>query len=161
MTMAKVAWAYLSGLIFALGLGLSGMTRPSKVIGFLDLSGAWDPSLLFVMGGAIAVYAVAFRLVMRRRAPVAAPTFQVPPRRAPDRRLAIGAALFGLGWGLGGYCPGPGLVGAATGNVSALTFVASMVAGVFAYSILQKWQARTSWRSNAKIDPIAEGSRAD
>lgn len=159
--MRQVTWAFISGLLFALGLGLSGMTRPSKVIGFLDLSGVWDPSLLFVMIGAIAVYAVAFRLVMRRRTPLSAAAFHVPPKRALDARLAIGAVLFGTGWGLGGYCPGPGLVGAATGNITPLTFVASMVAGIFAYSIFQRWQTRASSRSNGSNNAGAEGSRAN
>lgn len=159
--MAKITWAFLSGLLFALGLGISGMTRPSKVIGFLDVSGAWDPSLQFVMIGAIAVYALAFRLVMRRRAPIAAATFHVPPKRPLDRRLAVGAVLFGAGWGLGGYCPGPGLVGAATGNIAPLTFVASMVVGIFAFSIFQKWLTRAPSCSTDHKQAIEEGLRAN
>ncbi len=159
--MAQGALAFAAGLLFALGLGLSGMTRPSKVLGFLDLSGTWDPSLLFVMIGAIAVYATAYRLVMRRARPLAAPRFDVPPKRPIDRRLVFGALLFGGGWGLGGYCPGPALVGVATGVITPIVFVASMLAGVLAHAIFQKRRAPVPPRSPRNHDRIEEDSGAN
>ncbi|MEO0811429.1 MAG: DUF6691 family protein [Myxococcota bacterium] len=128
-----LAWvAFVAGAVFAVGLGVSGMTLPSKVIGFLDLfGGQWDPSLAFVMGGAVSVYAIAFQLIRRRSKPVIASQFQLP-NSAPlvDRRLIAGAVLFGVGWGLGGFCPGPALVSSAALGQSALVFTASMLAGM-------------------------------
>ena len=125
--------AGLAGALFGAGLLVSGMTQPARIIGFLDVTGAWDPSLAFVMGSAVAVYAVAFRAIRRRRT---APWFDVqlhlPTRRDLDRPLIIGAALFGIGWGLGGLCPGPGIVAAAGGSFTALAFVAAMIAGMYA-----------------------------
>lgn len=120
---------FLVGLVFALGLGLSGMTMPSKVIGFLDVTGAWDPSLAFVMGGAVTVFAVIYRLARRRRAPLFGGSFAEPPR-AIDRKLLLGAAIFGVGWGLSGVCPGPGFVSLASGAWAPVIFVASMFAGM-------------------------------
>lgn len=119
-----------SGLLFGAGLALSGMTQPSKVMAFLDFTGDWDPSLAFVMMGAIAVHAVLYRLVRRRSSPLFQTTFHVPTRRDVDPRLVAGAALFGLGWGLGGFCPGPGIVSAASLDPSALVFVAAMLGGM-------------------------------
>ena len=124
--------AGVSGALFGGGLMLSGMTRPSKVIGFLDLAGDWDPSLAFVMAGAAGVYALLFRLIRtRRREPWLDVAFHVPTRRDLDAPLIIGAAVFGVGWGLGGLCPGPGIVTAASGSVGALAFVAVMLAGMY------------------------------
>ena len=122
--------AFLAGVVFALGLGIGGMTQPERVIGFLDVAGPWDPSLAFVMCGAVGVYGVLFRLIRRRTGPVLARAFSIPGRRAVDRRLVTGAALFGLGWGLGGYCPGPGIVSLATGAPAVLVFVTAMLAGM-------------------------------
>ncbi|MCA9679540.1 MAG: YeeE/YedE family protein, partial [Myxococcales bacterium] len=127
----RVAAAFGAGLLFGLGLVLAGMTIPAKVIGFLDITsaqGAWDPSLMFVMGGAIAVHAVALRLVRRRGAPLFDRTFHLPTRKDLDLLLLAGAAIFGVGWGLAGYCPGPGLVSAAGGMGAGATFVAAMLA---------------------------------
>lgn len=115
--------AFASGALFGGGLLLSGMTRPSKVIGFLDVLGAWDPSLLLVMVGAIAAHATTRRLV---RKPLHDASFHVPERAAIDRRLLLGAAVFGVGWGLAGFCPGPALVTAAGGGTAAMAFVAAM-----------------------------------
>jgi uncharacterized membrane protein YedE/YeeE len=129
--------ALASGLLFGLGLGVSGMTLPSKVIGFLDVTGDWDPSLALVMMGALAVHFVLFRLVRRRPSPIFDTKFHVPTRTDLDGRLVAGAALFGVGWGLGGYCPGPGLVSAATGSVPALTFVLAMSLGMLAQHATQ------------------------
>ena len=143
--------ALVSGLLFGLGLGVSGMTLPSKVIGFLDVTGAWDASLAFVMIGAIAVHAVLFRVVTRRVSPLFDAEFHIPSRRDVDGPLVLGAALFGVGWGLGGYCPGPGLVSAATGSVPALIFVVAMIIGMLLqrarearYERLRRSEARPS-----------------
>lgn len=123
--------AFGTGALFAVGLAISGMTKPSKVTGFLDIAGAWDASLAFVMVGAIAVHFIAYRLVMRRPSPLFDAKFHVPTRKDVDLRLVAGAALFGVGWGLGGFCPGPGLVSAGGGSISALVFVAGMTIGMF------------------------------
>ena len=120
----------LAGLLFGVGLAVSGMTRPSKVIGFLDIGGSWDPSLALVMVGAIAVHFVAYRLITRRSKPIFDDKFHLPTRRDADPRLIVGALLFGAGWGLGGFCPGPALVSAASGVFPAILFVAAMTAGM-------------------------------
>ena len=123
--------AAAAGLLFGAGLLLSGMTQPARVIGFLDVAGAWDPSLAFVMAGAVLVNALAFWAVARRRAaPWLAPAFRLPNRRDIDLPLLAGTAVFGVGWGLGGFCPGPGLVSAAAGNTAGAAFVISMLAGM-------------------------------
>lgn len=122
--------AVAAGALFGIGLAVSGMTQPAKVIGFLDLFGAWDASLAFVMLGAIGVHFVAYRLIVRRRAPLFDTKFHIPDKTQLDGRLLAGAALFGIGWGLGGYCPGPGLVSAASGASTALLFVLAMTVGM-------------------------------
>jgi uncharacterized membrane protein YedE/YeeE len=122
--------SFVSGLLFAVGLAIAGMTRPAKVVGFLDLAGAWDPSLAFVMVGAIAVYAVAHRVIMRRPTPLFDVRFHVPKRTDLDPRLLLGAAVFGVGWGLGGFCPGPGLASVVTGALPAPLFVLGMAGGI-------------------------------
>jgi uncharacterized protein len=129
--MRSNAAAFGTGALFAVGLAISGMTKPSKVVGFLDLAGAWDASLAFVMVGAIAVHFVAYRIVMRRASPLFDTEFHIPKRKDIDRRLVGGAALFGVGWGLGGFCPGPGLVSVGGGSLPALVFVAGMLIGFF------------------------------
>ncbi len=119
------------GALFGAGLLISGMTRPDRVIGFLDVTRAWNPSLAFVMGGALAVYAVAMRLVRRRRSePWFDVQFHLPTRRDVDARLLLGSAVFGVGWGLGGLCPGPGIVAAGAGATGALVFLAAMTLGM-------------------------------
>lgn len=124
--------AFLSGAVFAAGLALSGMTQPQKVVGFLDVAGDWDPSLAFVMMGAIGLNIVLFRFILKRTGPVFGGVFQLPNRKDIDPRLVLGAALFGAGWGLGGYCPGPGLVSLAAGGLPALVFVIAMSVGMVA-----------------------------
>jgi len=126
-------WAFAAGALFGTGLLLSGMTRPSKIIGFLDIAGAWDGSLALVMVGAIAVHLVASRRILRRSAPLFDRRFHLPDRRDIDERLIAGAIIFGVGWGIAGYCPGPGLVGAAAGALPALVFVAAMIAGMLVH----------------------------
>lgn len=123
-------WVFLSGLVFGAGLGISGMTLPSKVTGFLDLAGEWDPSLALVMVGAIGVHVTLRWVVSRRSAPLFAPRFYEPGLKQVDARLVIGATLFGVGWGLGGYCPGPAIVGLSSGSIATLVFVGAMITGM-------------------------------
>jgi uncharacterized protein len=122
--------AFACGVVFALGLGLSGMTQPSKVIAFLDVTGAWDPTLALVMGGAVLVGWLSFPAILRRSKPLLDDRFALPKRTAIDARLLIGAALFGVGWGLSGYCPGPALVSLVTLSPAVLIFVGSMGIGL-------------------------------
>jgi hypothetical protein len=133
------ALAFAVGLVFALGLGLSGMTRPDVVQGFLDVTGAWDPRLLLVMASAVTVYHLAYRRarrdVARGCAPALAPRYSLPTRRDVDARLIGGAAVFGAGWGLAGYCPGPALAGLATGADAAIGFVAAMALGMLGHRL--------------------------
>ncbi|MDX2169938.1 MAG: YeeE/YedE family protein [Deltaproteobacteria bacterium] len=128
--MVRSVVAFACGVGFALGLGLGGMTQPSRVLAFLDVSGDWDPRLAFVMCGAIAVYAPIYRLALRRAVPLCAPAFDLPTRRSIDTRLVVGALLFGIGWGLAGLCPGPALTSLASGEPAAVLFVAAMLAGL-------------------------------
>lgn len=130
--------AFIAGLIFAVGLAVSGMTQPHKVIGFLDLFGDWDPSLIFVMIGAILVHAVGFQMIKRRASPVLDSAFHLPGEKKIMRPLVTGAMLFGIGWGLGGFCPGPALVSLVTLNVRPLVFVVAMVVGMICFRYLDK-----------------------
>lgn len=135
--------AFITGVIFAIGLGISGMTHPSKVINFLDVTGAWDPSLTLVMGGAVLVYFLVFHVIVRRRTrPIVGERFGLPSRRDIDPRLLGGAVLFGAGWGLGGFCPGPALTSAVTGMTPVLIFVAAMLVGMGLHSTYQKLRSR-------------------
>jgi len=133
----RSALAFLAGLVFGLGLLLSGMADPAKVLGFLDLAGAWDPSLAFVMAGAIGVGAIAFALARRRRASLLGDPIQSPTRSRIDRRLVAGSLLFGVGWGLAGFCPGPALVALGLGNAKAIVFVLAMLAGMALFELSQ------------------------
>lgn len=125
--------AFAVGLVFGLGLILSGMTDPSKVIGFLDLTGAWDPSLAFVMGGAILVGFIAFRFARKRAVSFLGGAMHIPAARHLDRTLIFGSLTFGVGWGLAGYCPGPALVALGAGQDKAVVFVIAMLAGMALY----------------------------
>ena len=144
--------AFLSGLLFGGGLVISGMTQPKKVLGFLDPLGHFDPSLAFVMVGAIAVYALADRVRRARAAPLFGPRFVVPSNRSIDARLFSGALIFGVGWGLAGYCPGPSLVALAGGGVTKLLFVLAMATGMFLTDVLSRRRA-ASPPSAAKARP--------
>ncbi|QFR34749.1 DUF6691 family protein [Ancylobacter sp. TS-1] len=124
------------GLLFGVGLVISGMSNPAKVLNFLDLAGTFDPSLAFVMGGAVLVAFLGFRLVLARRAPVLAERFQLPTRTDIDARLIIGPALFGIGWGLGGFCPGPAFTALGLGAPGTLVFVPAMLAGMWSARLL-------------------------
>jgi len=126
----QLGTAVLAGALFGVGLPLSGMTAPRKVLGFLDFAGQWDPSLVFVMAGAVGVHFVAYRLIRRRARPLFAESFAVPAQGRIDPRLLVGSALFGIGWGLAGYCPGPGIASLGSGTVQAVVFVAAMLAGL-------------------------------
>ncbi|MBO1015922.1 YeeE/YedE family protein [Achromobacter sp. SD115] len=134
--------AFTSGLVFGLGLIISGMANPAKVLGFLDLAGAWDPSLAFVMGGAVLVTAAGFALLRRRRVSLSGEPMRWPTATRVDLRLAVGSMAFGAGWGLAGFCPGPALVAAVAGVTEALIFVAAMVAGMAIFSVLEKFKSR-------------------
>ena len=122
--------ALVSGLVFGLGLAVSGMMNPAKVIGFLDVAGDWDPTLAFVMIGALLVAVPAYRFIPKRPHPVLEEGFDLPKKQAVDRPLVLGSALFGIGWGLVGFCPGPALAALGTGLAPVFAFVAAMLAGM-------------------------------
>lgn len=126
---------FMVGLLFGLGLILAGMTDPGKVIGFLDLAGAWDPSLAFVMGGAIAVGVFAFAVAKKRSTAILGGPMQVPSTCEIDRRLVIGSLVFGVGWGLAGFCPGPAVVATGAGHWQALLFTLAMLAGMAVHEL--------------------------
>lgn len=128
--------ALLSGALFGLGLAMSGMTDPRRVLGFLDVFGDFDPTLAFVLGGAVATTTLLFRFVLRRGSPVLADAFQLSSLKQVDRRLLGGAALFGIGWGVAGYCPGPALGGLGIGSTEALWFVPAMLAGIVVHRVV-------------------------
>jgi uncharacterized membrane protein YedE/YeeE len=135
--------ALASGVLFAIGLSLSGMTQPSKVIAFLDFTGHWDPSLAFVIGGALVVYVAAARWAHRAPRPRFAPNFQLPVRKDVDAPLVAGAAIFGVGWGLAGYCPGPAVASLASLAPSTVVFVGSMAAGILSFQLVRHFRLRS------------------
>ncbi len=126
------------GFIFAIGLGLSGMTQPRKVVGFLDLFGAWDPTLIFVMIGAIAVHFLTYRWIRKKDAPWFSESWHVPTKKEITPALIFGSVLFGMGWGLAGYCPGPAITSLASLDSRPALFVASMLAGMFLFKLADK-----------------------
>lgn len=130
--------ALLSGCLFGIGLAMAGMTEPAKVLGFLDVIGAWDPTLVLVMGGALAVTLPAFTLILRRTQPLLAAKFELPVRRDIDRSLVVGAVLFGIGWGLAGLCPGPAIALIFLDPGLALPFLVAMLVGMLAHD---RWGA--------------------
>ncbi len=134
--------ALLAGLVFGIGLIVSGMANPAKVLGFLDLAGNWDPSLAFVMAGAVAVGAIAFAVAQRRTRSFLGLQMEIPSARELDARLLTGAVLFGVGWGIAGFCPGPALVALGMGEVKAVVFVAAMLAGMGVFELLESITAR-------------------
>ncbi len=155
--MPLVLASFCCGLIFGVGLLVSGMTEPQKVIGFLDVFGAWDATLAFVMAGAVAVSAIGFAQARRRAAPVFASSFAWPSRTDIDAPLLIGAGLFGIGWGLVGICPGPALVNLAGLSAPIVVFVAAMALGMLGYEL---WRRRTVTRSappNAALAARSDG----
>ena len=142
--------ALLSGLVFGLGLIVSGMANPAKVLGFLDLAGEWDPSLALVMAGAIAVGFFAFLIAKNRTRSIIGAEMKLPTASAIDSRLLVGSALFGAGWGVAGFCPGPGLVALGMGEPKALVFVAAMLAGMVIFS----------WREKRKSPAVVNAASA-
>ena len=144
--------AFVSGAIFAARLCVSGMTHPSKVLAFLDVTGAWDPSLAFVMVGAVGISALAFRLSARRASPIYGDRFRVPDRRGPiDPKLVAGAALFGVGWGLSGLCPGPAVTALVTGQLGAIVFVTAMVVGMAIHRLVLRAPARDDAEAGSEV----------
>lgn len=135
-------FAFAAGLVFGLGLVISGMANPAKVLGFLDLGGLWDPSLAFVMGGAVAVAAPSLAWLRRRRASLSGEPLHWPTATRIDLRLAAGSLAFGAGWGMAGFCPGPAVVAAAAGVHEALVFVAAMVVGMGLFSAIEYFKRR-------------------
>lgn len=142
--------AFAIGLLFGVGLTVAQMTNPAKVLAFLDLAGAWDPSLALVMGAALLVSGLGFRLVWRRRQPLFGGRFQVPSRDDLELRLFGGAALFGVGWGLAGYCPGPALAGLTLGGPRAWLFVAAMLTGMLLFELVERVHARVHARAGGR-----------
>lgn len=130
----------VAGVLFGFGLALAQMTDPAKILNFLDFSGTWDPTLAFVMGGAVLVTLVSFRFILRQPSPVLSPRFYVPTRGDIDARLIGGSALFGAGWGLGGFCPGPGVVALGMGLWPPVVFVAGLIGGTLIFRGLQSRQ---------------------
>jgi uncharacterized membrane protein YedE/YeeE len=145
----RAIFGFAAGLVFGLGLVISGMSDPAKVLNFLDLFGTWDPSLAFVMGGAVLVTFVGYRLVLARRAPLLGGRFELPTRKDVDPRLVAGAALFGLGWGLGGYCPGPALTALPLAAPGTLVFVPAMLAGMWLARMVRGSEAALTVRASA------------
>lgn len=140
--MPLILSAFSAGLLFGLGLVLSQMVNPDKVLAFLDIFGRWDPSLAFVMAGAVAVSSVGFALARRRGLPVLAPRLEIPTRRDLEPRLLAGAAIFGIGWGLAGLCPGPALTALSFGPWQIFVFVAAMLAGMVLFRLVPSGPAR-------------------
>jgi len=148
--------SFACGLLFGLGLTLSGMTQPAKVLGFLDVLGAWDPTLAFVMASALAVTGIGFALV-RRSQPVLAPQCQWPTRTGLDRNLVAGSLLFGAGWGLVGLCPGPALANLATLSVPVIIFVIAMAAGMMLHDLWQRRAPAARAPSGAAVAAASDG----
>jgi uncharacterized protein len=134
--MARIISVLAAGLLFGLGLAVSGMTHASKVLGFLDMAGDWDPSLLLVLGGAVGVTVIAFRFILRRPAPVFETGFSLPSAKAIDRPLVAGAAIFGIGWGISGYCPGPAIASLAAPNWETWVFIPAVLLGAYLHRAL-------------------------
>lgn len=135
---------YLIGVLFGLGITISGMANPAKVLNFFDVAGTWDPSLIFVMGGALLVTFVGYRFVLQRQAPLLAVRFQLPTSSALDMRLIGGSALFGMGWGIAGFCPGGALPVLGTGQSEVFLFVAALIAGMLLTRLVMKMRQRTT-----------------
>lgn len=141
--------SFLAGLVFGIGLIVSGMANPKKVLGFLDLAGAWDPSLALVMVGAIAVGVVAFAVARRRSVSLLGESMRMPTARQIDRRLVAGSVLFGVGWGIAGFCPGPALVALGAGESKAAVFVAAMIVGMGVFELIERRRVSALARQDA------------
>jgi uncharacterized membrane protein YedE/YeeE len=145
----KVVMALLVGLLFGLGLILSGMSDPAKVLGFLDLAGNWDPSLAFVMGGAVLIGSLAFPFVTKRSKSILGDPMRLPTATKIDRRLVLGGLTFGVGWGMAGYCPGPALASLAQGGIKPMLFVIAMLAGMGVFELLERAKTKASATGSA------------
>ena len=133
----RILTSYVIGLVFGIGISISGMANPAKVLNFFDVAGAWDPSLAFVMGGALIVTFIGYRYVLKRPAPMLSTSFQLPTRSDLDLRLIGGSAVFGIGWGIAGFCPGGALPALGTGQSDVFIFVAALLAGIAAAKFMQ------------------------
>lgn len=142
----------LAGLVFGLGLIVSGMANPAKVLGFLDLAGAWDPSLALVMAGAIGVASIAFRVARHRSSTLLGTPMKLPTSRTIDKRLLAGSLLFGIGWGMAGFCPGPRLVALGMGEAKALVFVMAMLVGMGVFEGIERWRGASRRRLEARTE---------
>jgi uncharacterized membrane protein YedE/YeeE len=147
----KLALIYLIGVLFGLGISLGGMADPAKVVNFFDLAGSWDPSLAFVMAGALGTTAVGYSIVLRRPTPLLEPRFVLPTRRSIDRRLLGGAAVFGIGWGLTGFCPGGALPALGTADPAVMIFAGAMIAGILIAKAIIAATDRRSTRETVRI----------
>ena len=136
--MQRTLSAFIAGLLFGVGLAVSQMTNPLEVLGFLDVAGDWDASLMLVLGGAVTVTFIAFRFVLRRTEPIFDSQFHLPKLSTVDKKLIGGSALFGVGWGIAGYCPGPGLASLSTLNSETIVFVATLLAGMLVYRAFER-----------------------
>ena len=145
--MRALVTSFVSGIVFALGLGISGMTRPIKIIGFLDFFGSWDPSLAFVMIGAIFIFFLAIKRSRGMVSPQFATKFAIPTRSDLDPQLVVGAALFGVGWGLGGFCPGPAIVSLASGAAPVVIFSVAMISGIWLHFLVAATRSQASTTS--------------
>lgn len=138
--MKNSASAFVVGFLFSIGLGLSGMTNPQKVVGFLDVFGAWDPSLAFVMIGSIATHFITFKLIRKRKSPLFSSHWHLPTKKEITKSLVFGSLIFGIGWGLAGFCPGPAVTNLASAEKAPWVFVLSMIAGMFLFKLANdKW----------------------
>lgn len=144
-------FATIAGFLFAIGLAMAGMTSPGNVIGFLDILGDWKPALAFVMVGAIGVHGIAYALLRRRDRPLCAEGFHLPTRRDLDARLVGGSALFGVGWGLGGFCPGPGVIAPWSGAPAGAVFLVAMLAGMWLVGALQRGGAAAGHKTTGGV----------
>lgn len=140
----KLIATYLIGLVFGVGISISGMANPAKVLNFFDIAGAWDPSLIFVMGGALVTTFVGYKLVFGRKTPIFEPGFSVPTSRSIDAKLVGGSAVFGIGWGIAGFCPGGALPALGTGRWEVFVFTGALLAGIFLAKFIQSTMARRS-----------------
>ncbi|WAX93072.1 YeeE/YedE family protein [Aminobacter sp. NyZ550] len=127
----RLLTSYLIGLVFGVGISISGMANPAKVLNFFDVTGNWDPSLIFVMGGAVVIAFLGYRIVLRRTSPIIDAKFHLPDNLRIDARLLAGSAVFGVGWGIAGFCPGAALPALGTGRIEVVAFVAALIAGIF------------------------------
>jgi uncharacterized protein len=156
MGVLRILAALGCGCVFGLGLAISGMMNPAKVIGFLDVTGSWDPTLAFVMGGALLVAVPAYRLILGRKRPVLDGEFSLPTKTGLDAPLVLGSALFGVGWGLVGFCPGPAVAAVVTGLPAVLGFVAAMLAGMALHAWISGERPARKGSTSDASDPAAD-----